>query len=570
MDHRLLLLKWTDLNRLKTIVRIVFESGGSLLIRRLQLKYFVPLRLRLRAGLGRVPDARLLQIDPSGPFLSPPLLRSLLERLGPTYVKLGQVLSMRADLVGESISRELSKLQSDVSPFPYEEAHRIMTEEFGAPPETLFKSFEEKPVAAGSLAQVHRALLIDGTEVAVKIQRPGIEKTIRQDIHILYSLAGLAERFIPEWNLYRPKRIIKEFADWTLRELDFEMEGHNAERFRALFKENPDIHIPRIFWEWTGKRVLTMSFSHGVKADDLAGMEALGIDRKRLASIGVDAFFEQFLVAGFFHADPHPGNFFARPDGSLCLHDFGMVGYLDEDARRVLLHALRAFVKKDIEGFTKYFLRLAEIDDQSDVGAFKKDLAGILSEFFYSPRPPSAARAFFRAINQGTRNGIRFPSDLALFGKAILTTEGMGLLLDPQFDFNRELEPFVQKTWQWYWSPSRLLRTVEADLFDRLELLKEMPDRFNKVLMKLERGEIGVKFDGGDLRGIKEEFDRQNDLRILGLVLTAVALGTSGLLYLEGRRAVFGFPLSGFGIFLFSILLIWFFIRLRQGPGKPE
>src|SRR5581483_7996933 len=277
MDHRLLLLKWTDLNRLKTIVRIVFESGGSLLIRRLRLKYFVPLRLRLRAAFGGAPDARLLEIDPGGPFLSPPLLRSLLERLGPTYIKLGQVLSMRADLVGESISRELSKLQSDVSPFPYEEAHRIMTEELGAPPEPLFKSFEEKPVAAGSLAQVHRALLMDGTEVAVKIRRPGIEKTIRQDIHILYALAGLAERFIPEWNLYRPKRIIKEFADWTLRELDFEMEGHNAERFRALFKENRDIHIPRIFWEWTGKRVLTMSFSHGVKADDLAGMEALGI-----------------------------------------------------------------------------------------------------------------------------------------------------------------------------------------------------------------------------------------------------------------------------------------------------
>ncbi|WP_168059066.1 ABC1 kinase family protein [Candidatus Manganitrophus noduliformans] len=567
MNDRSLQFKWTDLNRLRTIVGVVFESGGDLLIQRLRLKYFIPLWFRLRAVFTRrPPEAPLMKIDGSGPILSPALLRSVLERLGPTFVKLGQVLSMRADLVGEPLSRELSKLQSDVAPFPYEAVRRIVAEEFGAPPEALFKSFEEKPAAAGSLAQVHRALLIDGTEVAVKVQRPEIEKIIRQDIHLLYYLSRLAERFIPEWNIYRPTRIVKEFADWTLRELDFEAEGHHAERFRAIFKENPNIHIPRVYWEWTTKRVLTMTFSHGVKADDLAGMEALGIDRKRLASIGVDAFFEQFLIAGFFHADPHPGNFFATPEGSLCLHDFGMVGYLDEEARRTLLHALLAFVKKDMEGFTKHFLRLALIDERSDVSGFKKDLSNILSEFFYSPHPPSAARAFFRAINQGTRNGIRFPSDLALFGKAILTTEGMGLLLYPEFDFNRELEPFVQKTWQAYWSPRRLLRTVETDLLDRLELVKNLPDRVEKVLIKLERGEIGVKLDAGDLHGIKQEFDRQNDLRILGLVLTALSVVTLGLFYLEGKRVLFGLSLSHLSAAICGALFLWFLSRLRQTP----
>lgn len=567
MKDRSLQFKWTDLNRLRTIVGVVFESGGSLLIRRLRLKYSIPLWFRLRALFTRrPPEATLLKIDERGPMLSPAVLRSVLERLGPTFVKLGQVLSLRADLVGESLSRELSKLQSDVAPFPYEEVRRIIVDELGGPPERLFKSFEEKPVAAGSLAQVHRGFLPDGTEVAVKVQRPEIEKIIRQDIHILYYLAGLAERFIPEWKTYQPSRIVKEFADWTLRELDFQVEGHNAERFREIFKENQNIRIPQIYWEWTTTRVLTMSFSHGVKADDLAGMEALGIDRKRLASIGVDAFFEQFLTAGFFHADPHPGNFFATPDGALCLHDFGMVGYLDEEARRALLHTLFAFVKKDMEGFAKHFLRLALIDERSDVSRFKKDLFNVLSEFFYSPHSPSAARAFFRAINQGARNGIRFPSDFALFGKAILTTEGMGLLLYPEFDFNRELEPFVQKAWQSHWSPRRLLRSVETDLFERLELLKSFPDRVDKVLMKLERGEIGVKLDAGDLHGIKQEFDRQNDLRILGLVLTAISVATLGLLYLEGNRTFLGLSLSHLSAVICGILFIWFLTRLRQAP----
>ena len=567
MNDRSLHFKWTDLNRLRTIVGVVFESGGILLIQRMRLKYFIPLWLRLQAVFSRrPPDAALLKIDEHGPILSPPALRSVLERLGPTFVKLGQVLSMRADLVGESLSKELSKLQSDVAPFPYDDVRRIILDELGAPPEAIFKLFEEAPVAAGSLAQVHRAFLADGTEIAVKVQRPEIEKIIGQDIHILYYLAGLAERFIPEWNIYRPTRIVKEFADWTLREIDFEAEGHHAERFRTIFKENPNIRIPKVYWERTTKRVLTMTFSHGVKADDLAGMEALGVDRKRLASIGVDAFFEQFLNAGFFHADPHPGNFFATPDGALCLHDFGMVGYLDEEARRTLLHVLLAFVKKDIEGFAKHFLRLAWVDEQSDVGGFKKDLSNILSEFFYSPHPPSAARAFFRAINRGTRNGIRFPSDLALFGKAILTTEGMGLLLYPEFDFNRELEPFVQKAWQAYWSPRRLLRSAETDLFDRLEFLKGLPDRIDKALMKLERGEIGVKLDAGDLHGIKQEFDRQNDLRILGLVLTAISVVTLGLFYLEGKRVFWGLSLSNLSAVIWVVFFIWFLTRLRQAP----
>lgn len=567
MNDRALQFKWSDLNRLRTIVGVVFESGGGLLIQRLRLKYFIPLWFRLRAVFTPNPaEAPLMKMDGSGPILSPALLRSVLERLGPTFVKLGQVLSMRADLVGEPLSRELSKLQSDVAPFPYDEVRRIVMEAFGASPDALFKSFEEKPVAAGSLAQVHRAFLTDGTEVAVKIQRPEIEKIIRQDIHILYYLAGLAERFIPEWNIYQPTRIVKEFADWTLRELDFEAEGRHAERFRAIFRENPKIHIPEIYWEWTTRRVLTMSFSRGVKADDLAGMEALGIDRKRLASIGVDAFFEQFLTAGFFHADPHPGNFFARQDGTLCLHDFGMVGYLDEEARRTLLYVLRAFVGKDMEGFAKHFLRLALIDESSDLNGFKKDLFTVLSEFFYSPHQPSAARAFFRAINQGARNGVRFPSDLALFGKAILTTEGMGLLLYPEFNFNRELEPFVQKVWQAYWSPRRLLRTAEADLLERLEVIKNLPDRMEKVFIKLERGEIGVKLDAGDLHGIKREFDRQNDLRILGLVLTAISVVTLGLFYLEGKRVLWGLPLSYLSALIWGGIFIWFLSQLRRSP----
>ena len=280
-----------------------------------------------------------------------------------------------------------------------------------------------------SLAQVHRAHLKDGTEVAVKIQRSNIKTIIEQDIHILFSLAHLAERFVPEPRPYQPLRVIKEFADWALRELNFKVEGNNAERFRFAFKDNQYIHIPIIYWELTTPRILTMEFAHGVKADDKAGIRKLGSNPKQLALNGVGAFFQQFLIDGFFHADPHPGNFFAMKDNVLCLHDFGMVGYLTPEQRKELVSCFVAFENKDIDGYLKHFMHLAMTSEKSDISGFQKDASEILSKLFFTPDQPSIAWAFFRLINKGAQREIKFPADLALFGKAIITTEAMGMKL---------------------------------------------------------------------------------------------------------------------------------------------
>lgn len=566
MDSRPFRLRFADVNRLRAILMIVLESGGAVVIERLRLHYLLPLRYRVGRLFRRRPSEHELTRVEATPLFSPPAVRALLERLGPTFVKFGQILSMRADVVGAELSEELSKLQSNVGPFPYETAREIIKEDLGRYPEDLFASFEKVPVAAASLAQVHRAVLTDGAEVAVKVQRPGIRKIIEQDIHILHFLAGVAERFLPELRLYRPARIVQEFADWTLRELDFKAEGHNAERFRYIFHENHDVSIPTIYWGYTAPRVLTASFSHGAKVTDLERIAAFGVDRKKLASIGVDAFFQQFFVAGFFHADPHPGNFFAMPDGSLCLHDFGMVGYLDQASRRELLSCLIAFVNKDIEAYTKHLMHLAVIDERSDVTGFEKDAAGILSEFFFSEHPPSVAWAFFNVINRATTRGIRFPVDLALFGKALVTTEGMGGKLHPEFDLNSELAPFVANALKGYFSPTKAFEQLQTDLLDYAASVRTLPDRVLNVLTKLEKGEIGVKLDTGDLEGVKKEFDRQNDLRILGMVLTAVVVATLALLHVEGTTTILGIPLSRLGLVVTGVLLVWFVIRLRQGP----
>ncbi len=559
--------KISDLNRLRKILAVIFEAGGGVLVEKVRLKYLVSWSCRIHCFFSpRSPKKCLIQMSGGKHVVAADILREVLEKLGPTFIKLGQILSLRVDLVGEEISNELSKLQSDVAPFLYDEMRQILTEELKQTPEKIFKSIEKKPVAAASLAQVHRAYLKDGTEVAVKVQRPRIRKIIGQDIHILFYLAYLVERFVPELRPYQPVRVVKEFADWTLRELDFKAEGNNAERFRFAFKDNPHIKIPRVYWEYTTPRVLTMEFVHGVKANDLDSIKKLNINARELALHGVGSSFQEFFIDGFFHADPHPGNFFAIKGNVLCLHDFGMVGYLSLEQRKELVSCLAAFADKDIDNFFKHFMHLATTSDKSDIAGFKKDVSNALSEIFFSPIQPSVARVFFRLFNKGTRQYIRFPADLALFGKAIITTEAMGLKLYPDFDFNKELRPFIDKALKFYLDPRRAFQSLKTDAFDYLEFFKTLPERTQALLQKLERGELSVRFDTTEFLGFKKELDRQNDLRILGMVLAIVFLVTSGLLYLEGTKTILGIRLSTIDIAASAILFVWFIAKLSKGP----
>lgn len=557
----------SDLKRLRTISGIIFEAGGGALIKKMGLKYFVPWKCRIHCFLNP-PEKKncLIQMEGETEILSPEVLRNVLEKLGPTFIKLGQVLSLRADIVGEEISSELSKLQSDVPSFSYERARQIVIEEFKTTPEELFKSFEKDPAAAASLAQVHRAFLKDGTEVAVKIQRPNIKNIIEQDIHILFFIGHLSERFIPETRPYQPLRIIKEFADWTMRELDFKVEGNNAERFRFAFKENQHINIPTIYWELTTHRVLTMDFIHGVKADDVEGMKKLDSDPRQLALIGVGSIFQQFLIDGFFHADPHPGNFFAMKNNMLCLHDFGMVGFLTIEQRKELVSCFVAFENKDIDGFLKHFMHLATVSEKSDVSGFQKDASEVLSELFFTPGQPSIAWAFFRLINKGAKRQISFSADLALFGKAIITSEAMGRKLYPEFDFNKEMQPFVEKALKSYLDPKKTLQTLKTDIFDYLGFLKSLPEKTQSLMQRIEEGNLNVKIDASELLGIKRELDRQNDLRVLGTATIALFVVSSIFTYFEGKKTIVGLPISTIGLTIAVIMLLWLVAKIIKKP----
>jgi ubiquinone biosynthesis protein len=499
-------------------------------------------------------------------IISPAALRELLETLGPTFVKLGQVLSLRPDLVGEELSREFSRLQSAVAPFPFSRVERIIAEEFGKGIDRLFALFEPDPVAAASLAQVHRAYLSDGAEVAVKVQRPDIGPTIEQDVYLLQHLVRLAERFIPEVRPYNPVRVVQEFADWTRRELDFRSEAHNAERFRFIFRDNPHIKIPAVHWGHTSRRVLTMEYVHGVRADDLPGIERSGLDRRELALHGVDAQLQQILIDGFFHADPHPGNSIALAGNVLCFYDFGMVGHLDENQRRELISCLLAFAGRDIDTFLRHFLHVAEVNPGSDVAGFHRDASELLGEIFFSPRNANVAWLFFRLIHRGAARNIAFPPDFALFSKALITTEAMGLTLYPDFDLSEHLAPFAKKAFDAYIDPMQLRHSFATDMIDYVAFMKELPERVRGLLKKLAQEERApTRLDARDLDTLQSAVQRQSDRRLAQVALLCLAALLAAFAVLGGSLPAPVSSILNIGMLFFFVLFLLFLFRSRKG-----
>ena len=299
-----------DIKRFRTISALIWEEGFAFVLEKARLRWGVPIECRIRCFLKSC--VNMWQPQPGNDY--PVRLRRLLTKLGPSFVKLGQVLSLRPDLLPQELTSELSKLTNQVPSFPYGEAKQIIEKDLGMPIEKIFKHFDKKPLAAASLAQVHKAVLHDGTKVVVKVQRPGIRTVVEKDIHIMAFFARMIEERVPEWRVYRPTLLVKEFAETIGRELDFTIEAIHAKRFEAMFKDEPTIKVAHIFKEYSSKNVLTMELIEGVRLDNEKALKHANIDKKILAQNGVNALLRQVFVEGFFHADTHPGNYFALPD----------------------------------------------------------------------------------------------------------------------------------------------------------------------------------------------------------------------------------------------------------------
>jgi len=423
----------------------------------------------------------------------PERLRLTFEELGTTFIKLGQTLSTRPDLLPPEYIAELSKLQDHVPEVPYEDIESTIRHEFNREPAELFQKFDPKPRAAGSVAQVHRAVLPDGTAVVVKVRRPGIDLLVEQDLAILGQVARLLTPRVAFAKNVDLEGLVDEFAFTLRNELDFSREGQNAERIAAQFADDPSLHVPTVFWDFSAHTVLTMEEIQGIKIDDLASLDAAGLDRRELAKSCAHIALVQVLDNGFFHADPHPGNFFVQLDGTIALIDYGMVGRIGDRLRASLLRLALAVSRKDADRLLDELLTMGATHTSVDRAGLTRDIEKMISQYDGLPLGQISLAKIMREVTSAAQHhGLKLPSDLVVLARVVAMDEGMGATLDPDFNFMEYAQPFFVSFWKKSHSLSAMAARLRDGVVDLADMAMELPETLKRVSGIVERGEVTV------------------------------------------------------------------------------
>ncbi|HOE27736.1 MAG: AarF/ABC1/UbiB kinase family protein [Candidatus Aureabacteria bacterium] len=545
MRYYALIRRRGELVRLRQVMAVLFRHGFGHVVYALRLGEHVPF---LNRALGRDEEDRPLTFGAR--------LRLSFEELGPTFIKFGQLLSNRSDLVPPEVVAELTRLQDHAPAFPFAEVRETVIAELHRPPEELFGEFESAPMAAASIAQVHRATLLSGERVVVKVQRPGIQRQVAVDLNILQLLAHGLERYLPESRAFAPVDLVRFFRKTIGRELDFVTEGRNAARFRHNFAGEPDIVVPEVHWRLTTPRVLVMEDVEGVRVDDSARLDALGIDHKEIALKGARAFLKQVFEDRFFHADPHPGNFSVLPDGRLALVDFGMAGRLDGDLLEELAQVVLAVSEWDASRAARHLLRLRLLDEEIDEDAFRSDLAYMIESYAGRPlKDINLGQVLNETIYIAGRYRIRVPPDCVLLGKAVVAMENVGRRLDPEFDMVAAARDYARRYALSRFSPGRVKERVEYMAGDLLHLLRELPGDLQLIVRKATRGKLKLEFEHRGLDTFIMEMDRSSNRIAFGLVVAALIVGSSVVILSDRGPHLFGLPLLGLAGFVLTGLL---------------
>ncbi len=507
------------LGRYRHITRVLGHHGFGYILEQMGLLNLLSLPRRL-----------FLQIPPAPPIGVAERLGQAMVDLGPTFVKLGQLLSTRPDLIPADFMVELNKLQDTVPPFPSEVAVATIELELGRPLHELFHSFCMTPLAAASLGQVHAAVLHSGEEVVVKVQRPDISALIHTDLSIIMDLAALAQERGIFGEQYDLVGLAWEFSSTMRDELDYIQEARNADRFRRNFAGSSLVHIPTIYWEYTSARILTVERLYGIKINDVAALDAAGIDRKRLARHSLQFIIEEVFQYGFFHGDPHPGNFFALPGEVIGAIDFGQVCILDRDTTRNLLLLLIALINSDHDGVLRALIRLGVIRRQNVTPALRLDIYRFMARYVGRPLHEISFReAGDELFALANRHNSQIPSTLALLIKTLIMAEGTGLQIDPDLDVFDVARPYTQQAVAEQFSPTVLAREFANDARDLAEASFALPRQLGEVLQQLDEGKLVVQTHEEELRRLSGALIGASNRLAVALVLSALILG-AGLL----------------------------------------
>jgi len=498
----------------------------------------------IRHGLGELVD--LLELQPylgfprrlvrqwreeAPPLGAPQRLRLALEELGPTFIKLGQILSTRPDLIPPAYLTQLTKLQDAVPPEPWDPIREQIESELGGSIEELFAHLEEEPIAAASLAQVHAATLHNGDPVVVKVQRPGIEEVIEVDLEILYDVAELLQGRVPTAQMYDLPKIARGFATTLRMELNFYREGHNAERFRENFSDDPYLYVPEVSWDLTTRRVLVMERISGIKIDDVQALDEAGYDRHQIAVQAARMVLKEVLEDGFFHADPHPGNFVVMPGEVIGAMDFGLIGELGYHLRSDLVRLYVAVIQMDEQSIVDQLIRMGATTESVDRTALQQDLARLLRKYRGLPIEAIRAQEVMQdATPVAFRHHLRLPPELWLLAKTLVMLEGVALKLDPGFDIVTFSRPHVRRFLAQMFLPRNLGPRMISKAGDWSDLFNLLPRIGSQLLIQAERGEFEVTLDHKGLDQALNRLDRSANRISLSVLLAALIVGLALLI----------------------------------------
>lgn len=554
-----------DLGRLNEIAGVLIRHGFGDTVRRLGLADKLE-----RAGhvLRWEHAADLARLDP------PVQVRLAMEELGPTVVKLGQILAGRADLFGPEWIAEFEKLHSHVPAVPYDLLCEQLREDLGGLPEEVFARFDAAPLAAASIAQVHRAQLKDGTEVIVKIRRPGISEVIEADLRLLGHLATLVEEEMPALRPYRPQQLVREFAKSLRRELDLASECRHAERIAINMALLPHIVIPKVYWAHTGQRVNVQDFVDGVPGGQLHRLTAeAGFDRTLLAQRGANAVLKMIVEDGFFHADPHPGNVFYLTGNRIAFIDFGMVGRLSERRREELLNLLLGLVERHAQAVADVLVDWAGDGRGVNLSQLESEIEAFVEQYHGVPIAQLRLGQMLADVTTILReHKLGLPSDLALLIKAFISLEGMGSGLDPGFHMATEALPMLRQIVRARYRPKVMATRAWQNLRRTFSILEQLPHDVSQLLRNARRGQLHIGLELAHMKRVGDQIDRAANRLAMAMIIAALVIGSSIVMTVQGGPTLFGLPAFGFLGFCGAIVGgLWLARSIwRSGHARDE
>ena len=534
--------------RLKHILSVFAENGFGYFLEKVDLSTSIPLTQRLfQKGVHQIP--------------LPERMRRTLEALGPIFVKFGQVLSTRPDLVPADFIKELAKLQDQVKPFSYHLVEARIQHDFQKPIQQIFKAFNKEPLASASLGQVHRAKLKTGEDVVVKMLRPGIKKTLREDMDILHYLAEKIEKHFPKLRFYNFKGFVDEFENQLRRELNYKNEALFIDRFKKNFADDPTVVVPQVHWKYTTEQILTMEYLEGIKITELTGhKKKLGrFDKKAIATHFIQSMFKQIFDHHFFHADPHPGNIMVTKDQKLVYLDFGMMQEVDEELDEYLENMFLALLQKDAKALTEEVIRYDGTEKPINEKELLKDVQKLMGEYGNRELGDiNLGRAVQELTDLNVKYQAQIPKEAFMLGKALGTVQSICRELDPSFNVGQALNPVMQDLLKKRLQPSYITHRLAKSVMKFWKTTRNVPRRLDKILRRAEQGDITVELRHRDLEEFELELDRSSNRIALGYITGAFVIASALIMSFDLGPKIYGISaIAFFGFIAAGLLGFW-------------